>query len=123
MALDADLVFFALADATRRSLLDRLFRRGGQTLGALCDGFAASRQAVTKHLRLLEAAGLVVTRWQGREKHHHLNPVPIDEIARRWIHKFERRRLRALADLKALAEERTDDQAAVPVRDLHRRVA
>lgn len=103
-----DDVFKALADPSRRELLDRLHARNGQTLGALCVGLGMTRQAVTKHLRLLEAANLVVTLRRGREKLHHLNPVPIHEIAERWIGKYERGRLRALADLKRRLEEETD---------------
>ncbi|MGC3028383.1 ArsR/SmtB family transcription factor [Burkholderia sp. DN3021] len=95
-----DLVFKALADATRRQLLDLLHAKSGQTLSGLCDGLAMSRQAVSKHLALLEAANLVSTAWRGREKLHYLNPVPIHDIAERWIGKFERQRLQALADLK-----------------------
>jgi DNA-binding transcriptional ArsR family regulator len=95
-----DLVFKALADASRRQLLDRLRAQNGQTLGALCEGLAMSRQAVTKHLELLAAANLVVTQKCGREKFHYLNPVPIQEIAVRWIGRFERERLAALAALK-----------------------
>ena len=95
-----DLVFKALADATRRQLLDLLHAKSGQTLSELCDGLAMSRQAVSKHLALLEAANLVATMWRGREKLHYLNPVPIHDIAERWIGKFERQRLQALADLK-----------------------
>ncbi|MBO0783668.1 MAG: helix-turn-helix transcriptional regulator, partial [Ktedonobacteraceae bacterium] len=95
-----DAVFRALADGSRRKLLDRLYERNGQTLGELCDGLAMSRQAVTKHLLMLEQANLVVTIWRGREKLHYLNPVPIHEIAERWIRKYERGRLRALAELK-----------------------
>ncbi len=98
MSMDA--VFRALADKSRRHLLDRLQAKGGQTLGELCEGLEMSRQAVTKHLAILEDANLVATRRQGREKLHFLNPVPIHEIADRWIHKFERGRLGALADLK-----------------------
>jgi DNA-binding transcriptional ArsR family regulator len=98
MSMDA--VFRALADKSRRHLLDRLQAKGGQTLGELCEGLAMSRQAVTKHLAILEGANLVATRRQGREKLHFLNPVPIHEIADRWIHKFERGRLGALSDLK-----------------------
>lgn len=103
-----DKVFKALADAARRQLLDRLFVRNGQTLGELCERLDMSRQAVTKHLRLLEQANLVATRWRGREKLHFLNPVPILEIADRWIGKYERGRLRALADLKQMLEGETD---------------
>ena len=98
--MDMDAVFRGLADPARRQLLDRLHARNGQTLLSLCDGMAMSRQAVTKHLALLEAANLVVVQWHGREKQHFLNPVPINEIADRWIGKYERHRVRALADLK-----------------------
>ncbi|HEX9463331.1 MAG TPA: metalloregulator ArsR/SmtB family transcription factor [Alphaproteobacteria bacterium] len=101
-----DLVFKALADASRRQLLDRLRARNGQTLGELCEGLDMSRQAVTKHLELLEAANLVATQKRGREKLHYLNPVPINEIAERWIGKFERARLRALSDLKEQLERK-----------------
>ena len=98
MSMDA--VFRALADPVRRRLLDRLHARNGQTLGELCEGHDMTRQAVTKHLALLEEANLVVTRKRGREKLHFLNPVPIQEIADRWIGKYEHARLRALRDLK-----------------------
>ena len=100
MHSDFDKVFKALADGGRRQLLDRLRARNGQTLGELCGQLKISRQAVTKHLKVLEAANLVATLWRGREKLHFLNPVPIFEIADRWIGKYERCRLRALADLK-----------------------
>jgi DNA-binding transcriptional ArsR family regulator len=100
----ADLVFKALADPVRRRILDRLRVRGGLTLIELCEGMAMTRQGVTKHLALLEDAGLVVTRRQGREKLHYLNPVPIHKIAERWIRPFERGRLEALRDLKAQLE-------------------
>jgi DNA-binding transcriptional ArsR family regulator len=108
MPADFDKVFKALADPGRRLLLDRLHADNGQTLGALCEHLEMSRQAVTKHLKLLEAASLVVTIWQGREKLHYLNPVPIHEIADRWIGKYERGRLRALAELKKKLEGETD---------------
>ncbi len=104
-----DAVFRALADASRRQLLDRLHRRNGQTLGELCKGLDMSRQAVTKHLAILEAANLVATRRQGREKLHFINPVPINEIAERWIGKFERPRLTALATLKKTLEGEDHD--------------
>jgi DNA-binding transcriptional ArsR family regulator len=103
-----DKVFKALADASRRQLLDRLRSENGQTLGALCEHLAMTRQAVTKHLQLLEKANLVVTLWRGREKLHYLNPVPINEIADRWIGKYERHRVQALADLKRALEEDND---------------
>jgi DNA-binding transcriptional ArsR family regulator len=80
-----DEVFKALADASRRSLLDRLHAKNGQTLNELCDGLAMTRQAVTKHLGILEAASLVTTLRHGREKLHYLNPVPIHQIGERWI--------------------------------------
>ena len=108
MEEDADRVFKALADSGRRLLLDRLHAQNGQTLGQLCEHLDMTRQAVTKHLKVLEEASLVVTLRRGREKLHYLNPVPIHEIAERWISKFERGRLRALADLKARLEEETD---------------
>ncbi|HUC60569.1 MAG TPA: helix-turn-helix domain-containing protein [Alphaproteobacteria bacterium] len=95
-----DAVFKALADRTRRRLLDRLRAQGGQTLGALASGTGMSRQAVTKHLAVLERANLIATRRAGREKLHYLNAVPIHEIAERWIAPFERGRLDALAALK-----------------------
>ena len=95
-----DEVFKALADASRRRLLDELHKRGGQTLGELCQHLDMTRQAVTKHLALLEAANLVATVWRGRQKLHYLNPVPLHEIYERWIAKYERHRLQALSDLK-----------------------
>ena len=107
MSMDA--VFRALADPVRRHLLDRLHARNGQTLGELCEGQAMTRQAVTKHLAILEEANLVSTQWRGREKLHYLNPLPIHEIADRWISKYERPRLRALADLKKKLEGKSDD--------------
>jgi DNA-binding transcriptional ArsR family regulator len=103
-----DEVFKALADASRRSLLDRLHAKNGQTLGELCDGLAMSRQAVTKHLAILEAANLVATHKHGREKLHYLNPVPIHDIGERWIKKFERGRLAALSALKRQLENRDE---------------
>jgi DNA-binding transcriptional ArsR family regulator len=108
MDADLDKVFKALADPGRRKLLDRLHADNGQTLGELCGHLDMTRQAVTKHLKLLEAANLVATVWRGREKLHFLNPVPILEIADRWIGKYERGRLRALADLKKSLEGETD---------------
>ena len=98
--MDDDAVFRALADASRRRLLDRLQARNGQTLGELCQGLDMTRQAVAKHLAILEEANLVSWERQGREKLHFINPVPIGEIAERWIRKFERPRLSALSDLK-----------------------
>jgi DNA-binding transcriptional ArsR family regulator len=103
MSMEA--VFKALADPVRRQLLDRLHARNGQTLSELCEGHDMTRQAVTKHLGILEKANLVVTLKRGREKLHYLNPVPIHEIAERWIDKYERSRLRALSDLKKSLEK------------------
>lgn len=103
-----DSVFKAMADASRRRLLDSLFASNGQTLGQLCERLEMTRQGVSKHLRLLEAAGLVVTLRRGREKLHFLNPVPIHEISERWIGKYERGRLKALAELKKRLEGETD---------------
>ena len=106
--MNDDAVFKALADASRRQLLDRLHVRNGQTLSELCERLEMSRQAVTKHLTLLEAANLVATRRDGREKLHFLNPAPIQEIADRWIGKYERGPLAALAELKRRIEGETD---------------
>jgi DNA-binding transcriptional ArsR family regulator len=103
-----DDVFRALADASRRELLDRLHAQNGQTLNELCARLAMTRQAVSKHLAILENANLVVTVRRGREKLHYLNPVPIHEIAERWIGKYERTRLAALAKLKRSLEEKND---------------
>jgi len=104
-----DAVFKALADASRRQLLDRLHTQNGQTLGELCRGLDMTRQAVTKHLALLEAANLVVAKRRGREKLHYINPIPINEIAERWIGKYERHRLKALSELKRALEEGSDE--------------
>jgi len=107
MATDEDdKVFKALADPSRRQLLDRLRRQNGQTLGELCEGHDMSRQAVTKHLKLLEEANLVATVKRGREKLHYLNPVPINEIYMRWIGKFEQDRVQALHNLKQALQEK-----------------
>ncbi|QOZ75092.1 transcriptional regulator [Bradyrhizobium sp. CCBAU 53351] len=103
-----DEVFKALADASRRSLLDRLHARNGQTLKELCEGLAMTRQAVTKHLSILEEASLVTTIRHGREKLHYLNPVPIHQIGERWIKKFERGKLAALSELKRQLEKRDE---------------
>ncbi|MFO1460748.1 MAG: helix-turn-helix domain-containing protein [Verrucomicrobiota bacterium] len=100
-----DAVFKALADESRRKLLDVLHQDNGQTLGELCRHLEMTRQAVTKHLLVLEGANLVVVVWRGREKLHYLNPVPLQEIYERWIGKYERHRLQALRDLKAGLEE------------------
>jgi DNA-binding transcriptional ArsR family regulator len=101
-------VFRALADPSRRELLDALHKRNGQTLGELCDGMAMTRQAVAKHLAVLEDANLVAIVWRGREKLHYLNPVPIHEISERWISKYERARLTALSALKKALESDDD---------------
>jgi DNA-binding transcriptional ArsR family regulator len=98
-------VFKALADPTRRALLDQLYTNNGQTLCKLCQHLAMTRQAVTKHLALLQQANLVVTIWRGREKLHYLNPVPLQQISERWIDKYEYGCLRALSDLKRSLEE------------------
>ena len=106
--MDFDPAFRALADTSRRALLDRLFEKNGQTLGELCDGLDMSRQAVTKHLAILEETNLVATLWRGREKLHYLNPAPIQAIAERWIRKYERGRIRVLSELKKVLE--ADDE-------------
>ena len=108
--MNDDAVFRALADASRRQLLDRLHRKKGQTLGELCQGLEMTRQAVTKHLAILQEANLVATKRKGREKLHFINPVPINDIAERWIGKFERPRLDALSDLKRTLEGDHDDR-------------
>src|SRR5437867_9631974 len=104
-----DEVFKALGDPSRRQLLDSLNARNGQTLRELCEGLAMARQSVTKHLAVLEAAHLVTTVRRGREKLHYLNPAPVNEIAERWIDKYHRHRVEALADLKRALEERNVD--------------
>ncbi|HEX3842764.1 MAG TPA: metalloregulator ArsR/SmtB family transcription factor [Steroidobacteraceae bacterium] len=106
---DADLLFKALADASRRKLLDLLCAHDGQNLGDLCGHLDMTRQAVTQHLAVLEAANLVATVRRGREKLHFLNPVPLQEIYERWIRKFEKPRLKALHDLKRLLEGDRDE--------------
>jgi DNA-binding transcriptional ArsR family regulator len=100
-----DEVFKALADPSRRRLLDELHSNNGQTLGALCGHLDMSRQAVTKHLRLLERANLVVILWHGREKLHYLNPVPLNQVAERWIDKHQRRIPLALSELESGLEK------------------
>lgn len=105
-----DKVFKALADASRRNLLDRLRQEPGLTLSELCQGHDTTRQAVAKHLALLEAANLVTTVWQGREKLHYLNPLPISDIYSRWIGRFEEGRLQALQNLKQALQENEDDE-------------
>jgi uncharacterized protein YndB with AHSA1/START domain len=107
-----DAVFKALADQTRRYLLDRLHEHNGQTLGELCERLEMTRQSATQHLGVLEAANLVTTVRRGREKLHYLNPVPLHEIQDRWIDKFERPRLRALSTVKRRAEEDMTDKPA-----------
>ena len=104
-----DAVFKALADASRRKLLDALRKDNGQTLTELCEHLDMTRQAVTKHLGLLQKANLVVAVWRGREKLHYLNPVPLHEIYERWISKDERHRLQALSDLRKGLEQPKDD--------------
>jgi DNA-binding transcriptional ArsR family regulator len=106
IATDIDPVFKALADRSRRKLLDVLYSNNGQTLTELCEHLDMTRQAVTQHLALLERANLLVTSRRGREKLHYLNPVPVHEIYQRWIRKFERSRLQALHDLKQQLEEK-----------------
>ena len=101
----ADLLFKALADPSRRKLLDLLYANDGQTLSDLCEHLDMTRQSVTQHLDVLEAANLVATRWRGREKLHFLNPVPLQDIYERWISKFEKPRLKALSDLKRRLEK------------------
>lgn len=106
--MDVDLVFKALADKSRRRLLDLLHTDNGRTLGELCEHLDMSRQAVTKHLNILEEANLVAVVWRGREKLHYLNPVPLHQIYERWIGKFERQHLSALHALKKRLEEDDD---------------
>lgn len=103
---ETDLLFKALADASRRKLLDLLHAHDGRTLSELCEHLDMSRQGVTQHLDVLEAANLVATMRRGREKLHFLNPVPLQEIHERWIAKFEKPRLKALADLKYRLERK-----------------
>ena len=98
--MDADLVFKALADPTRRRLLDLLYEENGQTIGRLCEQLDMARQSATQHLGILEAANLVSTVRRGREKLHFINPVPLHQVYERWVRKFERRRLGLLHDLK-----------------------
>jgi len=102
---DANLLFKALADPSRRKLLDVLHAHDGRTLNELCDHLDMTRQGVTQHLAILEAANLVATVWRGREKLHFLNPVPLQEIYERWIAKFEKPRLKALSELKRRMEK------------------
>ena len=99
-----DKTFSALANPSRRKLMDALHKNNGQTLGELCSNFRMSRQAASKHLAILEKAELVVAVWKGREKIHYLNPVPLHAIYERWIRKFEEKRLEALTVLKETLE-------------------
>ena len=108
LSREMDAVFKALADESRRELLDQLHKNNGQTLGKLCEHLDMTRQAVTQHLNLLEAANLVSIVWRGREKLHFLNPVPLQEIYERWIAKFEKPRLKALSDLKKRLERNNE---------------
>ena len=101
---DPDLLFSALAHPGRRKLLDLLYARDGRTLAELCEHLDMTRQGVTQHLDILEAANLVDVQWRGREKLHFLNPVPLQQIYERWIAKFERHRLKALENLKQRLE-------------------
>jgi DNA-binding transcriptional ArsR family regulator len=101
---DTDLLFKALADPSRRKLLDVLHEHDGRTLNELCEHLDMTRQGVTQHLDLLEAANLVATVRRGREKLHFLNPTPLQEIYDRWLAKFERSRVKALRDLKRRLE-------------------
>ncbi len=102
--MDTDKVFKALADPTRRRLLDLLHEENGQTLGQLCENLDMARQSATQHLALLEEASLVTTTKRGREKLHFINPVPLHDIYERWVRKFERQRLSALHELKTELE-------------------
>jgi len=106
---DTDLLFKALSVLGRRKLLDRLHAHDGQTLSELCQYLDMTRQGVSQHLAVLEAANLVAVQWRGREKLHFLNPVPLQEIYDRWVRKFERPRLKALRDLKRRLEGRGED--------------
>src|SRR6188508_3027679 len=105
---DTDLLFKALADPGRRKLLDLLHAHDGRSLNDLCEHLDMSRQGVTQHLNVLESANLVATAWRGREKLHFLNPVPLQEIYERWIAKFEKPRLKAIAALKKKLEKSHD---------------
>jgi DNA-binding transcriptional ArsR family regulator len=104
LEMSEETVFRALADASRRKLLDKLHLRNGQTLGELCQGLRMTRQAVAKHLAILKKANLVSWKREGREKFHYINPVPISDIAERWISKFEYPRLQTLSKLKKSLE-------------------
>ncbi|MHB1287462.1 MAG: ArsR/SmtB family transcription factor [Leptospirales bacterium] len=106
MTIDSDYVFKALAHRSRRKLLDVLCEKNGQTLGELCEHLSTSRQAVMKHLAILENANLVVVAWEGREKLHYLNPAPIQETYGRWVDKFARSKAQALDFIKRDLEEK-----------------
>lgn len=103
---DMDKIFKALADSSRRQLLDELFKKNGQTLSELCEHLEMTRQSVTKHLFVLEEANLIVIDWHGRNKIHYLNVAPISEIYDRWIRKYDRDRIQALGDLKKNLKEK-----------------
>jgi len=103
-------VFKALADENRRLLLDALFDKNGQSLGQLTPQLVMSRQAVSKHLKILEAANLISIHWQGREKLHFLNPVPLAEIVHRWVGRFEDARMAMLVDLKTESETKQESR-------------
>lgn len=105
------MVFKALADATRREMLDKLLYQPGLTLNELIVGTEMRRQSASKHVAILETAGLVVTEWQGREKKHFLNPVPIQEITRRWVDKYSETRAEAILNLKQALEASSSDKA------------
>lgn len=111
--MEPDKVFKALADPSRRTLLDQLFLHNGQTLNELCAHLAMARQSVSKHLALLEEAGLVQIEWRGREKLHYLNPLPIQAIYDRWIGKYERSRLQALSVLRETLEGQATGQPPI----------
>ncbi len=100
-----DQIFKALANQSRREIMDKLFARDGQTLNELCEIASFSRQAVSRHLQILEDAGLIVIHWSGREKLHYLNPAPVHEISERWLKKYARRRLTAISALKRTLEK------------------
>ena len=104
-----DATFKALADPTRRKLLDRLLEKQGQTLTELVDGLGIRRQSVAKHLAVLEAAGLLSCRWHGREKLHYLNPLPIAEISRRWLDRFSAERAAAILNLRDALQENENE--------------
>ena len=104
-----DEIFKALADPTRRRLLDRLLEDGGQTLNELIDGLDMRRQSAAKHVAILEQAGLVSCQWHGRQKRHYLNPVPIAEIGQRWIDKFSRDKAAAILNLKNALEDEDNE--------------